>query len=148
MNTTAILPDAVPTPNGQDGQTTTLIPGDAAFTPAGAAPQGAPDPAQQWAQPSSHGAPQTDQSPETTRIFAIVSFVLGITSIVAGWTFFAPITGLVLGILALRRGTTDRTLALWGVWLNAVMLAFSILAMLLGIAILGIGLFAFPFAWI
>lgn len=152
MNTTAILPDAVPTPNGQDDQTTSVIPGEATFaapnTAPGATSQGAPDPAQQWAQPAPQGVPQAAPNPETTRIFSIVSFVLGIASIVSGWTFIAPITGLVFGILALRRGTTERTLTLWGIWLNAIMLALTAIAVLIGVAVLGVGLLAMPFAWL
>lgn len=65
---------------------------------------------------------------DNTRAFTITSFVLGIASIVSGWTFIAPIIGLTFGIIALRRKTAERTLALWGVWLNAAMLALTILA--------------------
>ena len=77
--------------------------------------------------------------------FAITSFVLGIASIVSGWTFFAPIAGLILGILALRRGTTERTLALWGVWLNGVMLALSLIGIVVFGALVGAGILALPF---
>lgn len=82
---------------------------------------------------------------ENARAFAITSFVLGIASVVSGWTFIAPITGLILGVLALRRNTTERTLALWGVWLNAAMLALTALAALIAIALLGFGLITIPF---
>ncbi|SJN11116.1 hypothetical protein FM113_11000 [Leucobacter sp. 7(1)] len=151
MNTTAILPDAVPTPNGQDGQPTTAIPGEATFPATGTSSQGTADPAQQWAQPAPQapqGAPQAAPNPETTRIFSIVSFVLGIASVVSSWTFIAPITGLVFGILALRRGTSERTLTLWGIWLNAIMLALTAIGILIGVVFLGVGLLAAPFAWI
>ncbi|MBL3700858.1 DUF4190 domain-containing protein [Leucobacter luti] len=84
-------------------------------------------------------------NPETTRTFGIVSFVLGILSVVSGWTFFVPAAGLVFGILALRRGAPDRTLTLWGVWLNGVMLALTALGLLIGAVALGFGLFAIPF---
>jgi hypothetical protein len=76
----------------------------------------------------------------TGNSFAITSFVLGIASIVAGWTFIAPIVGLIFGVLALRRKTTERTLALWGVWLNVAMLALTVLAVLAMLAIFGIAL--------
>ncbi|QAB19103.1 hypothetical protein Leucomu_02270 [Leucobacter muris] len=75
----------------------------------------------------------------------MTSFVLGIASVVSGWTFIAPITGLILGVLALRRNTTERTLALWGVWLNAAMLALTALAALIALALLGFGLITIPF---
>lgn len=74
--------------------------------------------------------------------FAITSFVLGIASIVSSWTFIAPIAGLVLGILALRRNTSERTLALWGVWMNAIMLAGTVLALTALVLIGGIGIIA------
>ncbi|GAA2185141.1 MULTISPECIES: DUF4190 domain-containing protein [Leucobacter] len=83
---------------------------------------------------------------EHSRAFSITSFVLGIASVVSGWTFFAPITGLVFGILALRRGTQDRALALWGVWLNAVMLALWVLAGIVAVAVFGFGALALVFA--
>lgn len=74
--------------------------------------------------------------------FAVTSFVLGIVSIVGSWTFFAPVIGLVFGILALRRGTAERALALWGVWINAILLAFTALIALGALTVFGIGLAA------
>ncbi|MGW9020443.1 DUF4190 domain-containing protein [Leucobacter chromiiresistens] len=82
-----------------------------------------------------------------SRAFSITSFVLGIASVVSGWTFFAPITGLVFGVLALRRNTRDRALALWGVWLNAIMLAVWVLAGSLAVAALGFGALAHLWAF-
>ncbi|WP_336652178.1 MULTISPECIES: DUF4190 domain-containing protein [unclassified Leucobacter] len=117
---------------------TTVLPSDT--TPEFAA-------AQQSAQPQQ--APQAAQpeptAADTSRTFAITSFVLGIASVVSGWTFIAPITGLVFGVLALRRKTGERTLALWGVWLNAAMLALTALAVLVIVALLGFGLLTIPF---
>lgn len=86
-------------------------------------------------------------NPDTTRGFAITSLVLGIASVVSGWTFFVPVAGLIFGILALRRGTTDRAIALWGVWLNAIMLALCALAVLFFVIVISLGLFALPFAF-
>lgn len=88
----------------------------------------------------------TPSNPDTTRGFAITSLVLGIASVVSGWTFFVPVAGLVFGILALRRGTTDRTLTLWGVWLNAIMLALTALTVLFFVVVISLGFFALPFA--
>lgn len=88
---------------------------------------------------------ETRPAAEDARGFAITSFVLGIASVVSGWTFVAPITGLILGVIALRRGSTERTLALWGVWLNGVMLAFTVLAALVLLALVAFGLFTVPF---
>lgn len=92
--------------------------------PTGTAPQAATAP------PTVPG-PQTAPAPQSRgNTFAIVSFVLGIASVVSSWTFIAPIIGLVFGVLALRNRTAERTLALWGVWLNGAMLALTALAVL------------------
>lgn len=109
------------------------------FAPAGPTPSAAPQPTLQPApQPALQPAPQGPA-------FAITSFVLGLASIVSGWTFFAPIVGLILGILALRRGTPERALALWGVWLNGAMLALSLIGIVVFGALLGAGILALPF---
>lgn len=71
--------------------------------------------------------------------YSIASFVLGIASIVSGWTFIAPIVGLVLGSLALKRNTPERTLALWGVWLNGIILGLAVLAVVLFITLASFG---------
>ena len=95
-----------------------------------------------------------DQAPATTTpaspaatggALAMSSLVLGIVSIFAGWTFLAPLAGLVVGILALSREPQSRTLAIWGIVLNAVMLAGVIL---FGLAAVVFGLIALPFAFL
>jgi uncharacterized membrane protein len=67
---------------------------------------------------------------------AIASLVLGATSLVAGWTFIAPIVGLVLGFSARRREPAAQGFALAGIVLNAVALAGWVLAGL-GVAAFG-----------
>ncbi|WP_449278880.1 DUF4190 domain-containing protein [Leucobacter sp. GX24907] len=79
------------------------------------------------------------------RGFAITSFVLGLVSIAAGWTFFAPLTGLILGILALRGGTSERTLTTWGIALNGAMLALFALGLVAVVVFAAFGLMALPF---
>ncbi|PPL15364.1 hypothetical protein GY24_14445 [Microterricola pindariensis] len=74
---------------------------------------------------------------------SISSLVLGITSIFAGWTFIVPVAGLILGILALQREPAARTMAIWGVVLNSVVLAGGLLV---GLGALIFGLAALPFA--
>ncbi|MCP2371503.1 hypothetical protein BJ978_002179 [Agromyces terreus] len=80
-----------------------------------------------------------------TNGFSISSLVLGIVSIFASFTFFVPVIGLVLGIMALRREPASRTMAVWGIVLNAVMLAGTVIATL---AALAFGLVLLPFAFI
>lgn len=88
-------------------------------------------------------APAAVSAPD--RGLSISSLVIGIVSIVAGWTFIAPVAGLVLGILALRRDPAGRTFAIWGIVLNGLMLAgvalFAAIAAVFGLALL-------PFAFI
>lgn len=97
--------------------------------------------------PEASAAPATPTTPaEAYRGFSIASFVLGIASVVSGWTLFAPVVGLVLGVIALRRGTSERTFALWGVWLNGIMLGFAVLLVTIGLVAFGIaGAFTLPF---
>lgn len=134
MNTTAVLPDTtaefsaptddtvrVPAQNAQDPRTGYEAAGDRSS-----------------AEPQTHAG-------DNARAFAITSFVLGIASVVSGWTFVAPIAGLILGIIALRRNTNERTLALWGVWLNGIMLALAALAIVAFALLLGAGLIVLPF---
>ncbi|WP_233194207.1 MULTISPECIES: hypothetical protein [Cryobacterium] len=83
--------------------------------------------------------------PPRSSTLAVSSLVLGLVSIVAGWTFLVPIAGLVVGILALGREPQARTLAIWGIVLNAVLLAGSLLLVLLALAL---GLLALPFAFL
>ena len=80
-----------------------------------------------------------------TQWFSISSLVLGLVSIFAGWTFFAPVGGLVLGILAIKREPASRTMAIWGIVLNGAMLALSVLGAL---AVLAFGLAFLPFAFL
>lgn len=76
---------------------------------------------------------------------SISSLVLGVVSIVAGWTFFLPVAGLVFGILALKREPSSRTMAIWGIVLNGALLAGSIL---IGLGALLFGLVMLPFAFL
>ncbi|MGJ0203535.1 DUF4190 domain-containing protein [Leucobacter sp. gxy201] len=94
--------------------------------------------------PAATQTPAADESRASS--FALASFVIGIVSIAAGWSLFVPIVGFVLGMLALRRGTAERTLALWGVWLNGVLLALVAIAIVAVIAVVGFGLIALPLA--
>ncbi|WP_374007161.1 hypothetical protein [Leifsonia sp. LS-T14] len=81
------------------------------------------------------------------RTLSITSFALGLASLVFGWTLVAPVAGLVLGIMALKREPLGRTFAIWGIVINAVMLGGIVLAAMLTLVGLGIGFLALPFAW-
>lgn len=102
------------------------------------APQWQP-PAAQWQQPAGPIPGRNSYG------FAIASFVIGIASIISGWTIVAPVVGVVLGAIALRRNTKERTLALWGVWLNGVILGLAALGIVLLLGLASFGLFAGAF---
>ena len=70
------------------------------------------------------------------------SLVLGICSLLAGWTFFAPVVGLCLGIASRSREPLARSRAGWGILLNLVALAVWILALVLVVAFGGFAVFA------
>ncbi|WP_241986609.1 hypothetical protein [Cryobacterium fucosi] len=90
-------------------------------------------------------APAGPQTAVPSSPLAVSSLVLGLVSILAGWTFVAPLAGLITGILALGREPQARTMALWGVVLNAVMLAGTLIVVLVA---LGFGLALLPFAFV
>jgi hypothetical protein len=96
-----------------------------------------------FAEPNPYAA--TPAPAAETRGFSISSLVLGLVSIIASYTFFVPAAGLVLGIMALKREPASRTMAIWGIVLNAVMLAGAVLV---AFGALVFGLAMLPFAFI
>lgn len=61
--------------------------------------------------------------------------MLGICSLLAGWTFFAPLIGLILGISSRGREPYARGRAGWGIFLNLVaMLAWIMIIVLTAVA--------------
>lgn len=91
-------------------------------------------------------AQQTGYQAAESKGLSVTSLVLGIVSIVAGWTFFVPVVGLVLGLVALRREPRGRTMALWGIVLSAVMLAGSLIVALVA-GVIGLALMPFHLFW-
>ncbi|WP_420369116.1 hypothetical protein [Curtobacterium sp. L1-20] len=69
------------------------------------------------------------ESPRTG--LGTASLVLGICSLLAGWTFVAPVVGLCLGIASRSREPLARGRAGWGILLNLVALAVWILLVVL-----------------
>jgi hypothetical protein len=68
---------------------------------------------------------------------AVWSLVLGLASIGFGFTFVVPIAGLVLGVLSRRREPEGRTMALVGIISSAVMLVGTLIALAVGLAVVG-----------
>ncbi|SMH47237.1 hypothetical protein SAMN06295885_2936 [Rathayibacter oskolensis] len=81
--------------------------------------------------------PPAVATPAPSTPFSLTSLILGVTSVFFGLTVIAPVAGLVFGILGLRREPAGRTLAIWGIVLNAVMLGFVAL-MIVGLLFLGL----------
>ncbi|GAA3894627.1 hypothetical protein GCM10022381_40310 [Leifsonia kafniensis] len=131
MSPTAAYPAPAQAPAPESGQ---------GYAPeSGQAPGQTPGPA--WSQtPRPAAAPLTEG-----RALGLSSLVLGLVSIFAGWTFFAPVAGLVTGIMALSREPANRTMAIWGIVLNSVMIAGWVL---IGLLIVGLGLALAPFAFV
>ncbi|GGL78968.1 hypothetical protein GCM10009706_16950 [Curtobacterium citreum] len=71
----------------------------------------------------------TPHSPRTG--LGTASLVLGICSLLAGWTFLAPVVGLCLGIASRSREPLARGRAGWGILLNLVALAVWVLLVVL-----------------
>lgn len=63
-----------------------------------------------------YGANEPPLQPGNTR--AVVSLVLGVFSLVAGWTLLVPLVGLVLGVSSRHREPAAGTMAWWGIALN------------------------------
>ncbi|MDF2562380.1 MAG: hypothetical protein K0R99_3826 [Microbacterium sp.] len=77
-------------------------------------------------------------TPAASTAKGTASLVLGICSIFAGWTFFAPAIGLTLGIMALRGEPHSRTQAAWGVALNAIALSVWLLTITFTLGLTGL----------
>jgi hypothetical protein len=69
------------------------------------------------------------------RTLSVVSFALGLASVVFSFTFFVPIAAIVLGFVARPRETAGRVFANWGIALGFVMLFGWVLLLVLGVAV-------------
>jgi hypothetical protein len=56
-----------------------------------------------------------------SRNLSVVALVLGIVSVVLGYTFLVPIAAIVVGVIGYRREATGHAFAVWGIVLGAVM---------------------------
>ena len=74
----------------------------------------------------------TDDSRHTG--LGTASLVLGICSLLAGWTFVAPVVGLCLGIASRGREPAARGRAGWGILLNLVAVAVWVRLVVFGLA--------------
>ena len=79
----------------------------------------------------SQSPPQIQYVEAPPRGLSIASLVIGLVSIVLGYTFVLPIVGLILGVLGLKREPAGRGMAIAGIVINAIILAFVVLSAIL-----------------
>ena len=94
----------------------------------------------QYAQAPQYGQPThvtVGYQPAPPRGLSIASMVLGLVSIVLGFTFLVPLVGFVLGIVGLRKEPAGRGMAVTGLILNGLFVVGW--AALLVIFVIGIG---------
>lgn len=72
-------------------------------------------------------------SESTTKSTA--GLVLGLCSIFAGWTFFAPLLAVIFGIAGYRSEPNARTRAVWGITLGLLCMMGWILLAVLGLTV-------------
>ena len=89
--------------------------------PQGAAPQPYPGTPPAGYIPPGYAMP-APVAPRGPQGLSIASLVLGLSSILFGFTFLVPIVGLILGIVGLRREPAGRGMAIAGVILSALVL--------------------------
>ena len=81
--------------------------------------------------PHQHSAPYNQPFPPPQQVIvgyqlgapkglSITSMILGLVSVVAGFTFLVPVVGLVLGIVGLRKEPAGRGMAITGLVLNGL----------------------------
>ncbi|MFF2051408.1 hypothetical protein ACFVU2_07380 [Leifsonia sp. NPDC058194] len=83
--------------------------------------------------------PQAGIAPQPGTGRGTASLVLGICSLLVGWTFFAPVIGLILGVSSRSREPYARGRAGWGIALNLLAMGVWIL---LAIFVIAFGGFA------
>ncbi|WP_058730153.1 DUF4190 domain-containing protein [Curtobacterium oceanosedimentum] len=93
----------------------------------------------QYAQPQQYGQPThvtVGYQPAPPRGMSIASMVLGLVSIVLGFTFLVPLVGFVLGIIGVRKEPAGRGMAITGLVLNGL---FVVGWALFVILVIGVG---------
>lgn len=63
----------------------------------------------------------------TSSAWSVTSLVIGIVSIFMGWTFLAPIAGIIVGVMAKGREPHARTIANWGIGVNVATLVLGLI---------------------
>lgn len=77
------------------------------------------------------------QAPSQPKGMSIASMVIGLVNILMGWTIILPIIGLIFGIVGLRKEPAGRGMAITGIVLSGVIVAFWASLTIAGFGILG-----------
>lgn len=77
----------------------------------------------------------TQENPSTG--LSLTSLILGIVSLFAGFTFFVPIVGLILGFMGLKREPRGKGMSITGLILNGLALLGWVIAVIIIIAVGG-----------
>lgn len=88
-------------------------------------PQGYPPQPPVYQQPGyvqAYGVAVYPAVPPQPKGLSVASMVLGLVSLVAGFTFVVPLVGLILGILGVRREPAGRGMAITGIIISALIL--------------------------
>lgn len=77
------------------------------------------------------------QAPSQPKGMSIASMVIGLVNVLMGWTIILPIIGLIFGIVGLRKEPAGRGMAITGIVLSGVIVAFWASLTIAGFGILG-----------
>ena len=69
--------------------------------------------------------PQIQYVEAPPRGLSIASLVIGLVSILLGFSLIVPLAGLILGILGAKREPAGKGMAIAGIVINAIILAFT-----------------------
>ncbi|MCO1338310.1 hypothetical protein BJH93_05285 [Kocuria polaris] len=72
---------------------------------------------------------------------SITSLVLGLCSVALGFTFVVPLVGVIMGIIGLMKEPASKSVATWGIILNAVMMLGWLLLILFLVPLLAVAVF-------
>ncbi|WP_430592007.1 DUF4190 domain-containing protein [Humidisolicoccus flavus] len=90
--------------------------------------------------PQGYGAPQQPgygYAEPQPKGLSITSLVLGVASVFLGWTFLAPIAGLIVGFMGLKREPTGKGFAITGLVLNGLCLLGWLVSVVIIVLVFG-----------
>lgn len=93
-------------------------------------------------------APHDPAASRSRRALSVVTLVLGILAVPAGYTLLVPVAAIIVGMIARDREPYARALSGWGIGLGVVGLVIgALLVIVLGVSPFGIQGFEVLFDW-